>query len=105
MNARTAQVGIDQKGLALLKAMGHRKMDGSCSLAFARHRRSHEQAARPAGGIGEQDRIAQSADGFFERGSLAAVSSGFDEGFTAGAVTVSVHANRGQAAPPALNAR
>ena len=100
VDAGPAQVCVDQQRLFPLQAVGNRQVDCRGGLPLARCRRRDEQAARPAAHVGQQDGIAQRADGFFECRDLFGTTGRFDQlaGGPLG-VTAAIHKRRQTAAP------
>ncbi len=91
MNAGAAQVGVDQQGFLLLQAVRHGEVHSGGGLAFARRGGGEEQASRTVAEVGQQDGIAQSADGFLEGGDLLGAVGGlhqFGRGPVAGAIAI-----------------
>ena len=65
VDAGTAKVGIDQERFAFLLAVDDGEVDGRGGFSFAGSRRSDEKRLGTAVSVGQQDGIAQGADGFF----------------------------------------
>src|SRR5262249_16654603 len=65
-----AQVAVDQQGFAMLVRMSHRQPQRDGRLALGRRCARNQDRAQPAVEIGQQDRIAESANRFIVSSEL-----------------------------------
>jgi hypothetical protein len=93
VDAGAAEVGIDEEGFLLLQAVGDGEVHGGGGLAFARGGGGEEQAAGTVSEVGEEDGIAQGADGFLEGGDLLGAVGGLHQlGRSPGSIAVGMAA-------------